>query len=126
VGSSRMAGLVRNEREGASGAGERRWQSVTAQLRTALATYRVRVCDLSPLGARVEAERLPDPGMIVCLQRGVAAVFGTMAWSDEGQGSILFDEELDIQLFGSSGESESDDRETLAQAKARLERVSRR
>lgn len=125
MGSSRMAGLIGNEGAGSSAADERRWRWLTAQLRTALGSYTVRVCDLSVLGARVEAERLPDPGMIVCLQRGVAAVFGTMAWREDGQGSILFDEELDVQLFG-LGEGEADDGETLAQARARLERVSRR
>jgi len=120
-----MAGLIGNEGAGSSAADERRWRWLTAQLRTALGSYTVRVCDLSVLGARVEAERLPDPGMIVCLQRGVAAVFGTMAWREDGQGSILFDEELDVQLFGLV-EGEADDGETLAQARARLERVSRR
>lgn len=126
MGSSRVVGAIRDVGEKRPGAGERRWQSTTAQLRTAIASYQVRICDLSPLGARVEAERLPDPGMIVCLQRGASAMFGTMAWTEGGEGSILFDEELDVQLFGSAGAGESDDRETLAQAKARLDRVSRR
>jgi hypothetical protein len=126
LGSSRVVGAIRDAGEKRTGAAEPRWQWVTAQLRTAIASYRVRICDLSPLGARVAAERLPDPGMIVCLQRGASAMFGTMAWTQDGEGSILFDEELDVQLFGGAEAGESDDCETLAQAKARLDRVSRR
>lgn len=126
MGSSRVVGAVRDAGEGRAGDSERRWQRVTAQLRTAIASYQVRVCDISPLGARVAAERLPDTGMIVCLQRGASAMFGTMAWAEGGQGSILFDEELDVQLFGNAGAVEPDECETLAQAKARLDRVSRR
>ena len=126
MGSSRLAGSARDLGFGVRAQDEQRWRWLTAQLRTALATYQVRVCDLSPMGARVQAERLPDSGMLVCLQRGAAVVFGMMAWAEDGQGSVLFDEELDVQLFGGTVEAERDDGETLAQAKARLERVSRR
>ncbi|WP_166040553.1 hypothetical protein [Sphingosinicella sp. YJ22] len=95
MGSSRVAGLIRDGESGAT-----RARGLTAQLRTAPASYAVRIRDLSALGARIEAERLPSPGMIVCLQRGGAAVFGVMAWVEDGQGGILFDEELDTQIFG--------------------------
>jgi len=95
LGSSRSAGLIRE-----GGIEAARPRCLTAQLRTALGSYNVDVHDLSALGARIEAERLPTPGMIVCLQRGEAAVFGVMAWMEDNQGGILFDEELDAQLFG--------------------------
>ena len=95
LGSSRVAGLIRE-----GGIEAKRPTCLTAQLRTALASYNVRLNDLSALGALVEAERLPAPGMIICLQRGGAAVFGVMAWVEESQGGVLFDEELDTQLFG--------------------------
>ena len=95
MGSSRVAGLIREGGIEATGP-----HCLTAQLRTALGSYDVQIHDLSALGARIEAERLPTPGMIVCLQRGEAAVFGVMAWMEEKQGGILFDEELDAQLFG--------------------------
>jgi hypothetical protein len=62
---------------------------------------------MSALGARVEADRLPAAGTIVCLQCGVATLFGAVAWAEGGQGGILFDEELDVQLFGGAdGEME--------------------
>jgi hypothetical protein len=62
---------------------------------------------MSALGARVEADRLPAAGTIVCLQCGVATLFGAVAWAEGGQGGILFDEELDVQLFGGAdGEEE--------------------
>jgi len=99
LGSSRVAGLIRE-----GGIGATRPRCLTAQLRTALASFTVRIRDLSALGARIEAERLPSPGMIVCLQRGGAAVFGVMAWVEEGHGGILFDEELDAQIFGAEAE----------------------
>ena len=99
MGSSRVAGLIREGEIDAT-----RSHYLTAQLRTAPASYNVRIHDLSALGARVEAERLPTPGMIVCLQRGGAAVFGVMAWAEGTQGGILFDEELDAQLFGTDVE----------------------
>ena len=107
MASSRVAAP---NREG--GMGTIRPSCLTAQLRTALASFNVRVLDLSGLGARIEAERLPATGMIVCLQRGGAAVFGVMAWAEEGQGGILFDEELDAQLFG----AEADEAEQLGRA----------
>ncbi len=90
-----MAGLSRG-----GGMSAARPPCMAAQLRTALGCYMVRVHDLSALGALVAADRLPMPGMIVCLQRGNAAVFGVMAWIEDSQGGILFDEELDAQLFG--------------------------
>lgn len=95
MGSNRVAGLICEGGEEAATAG-----CLTAQLRTALGSYNVQIHDLSALGARIGAERLPMPGMIVCLQRGDAAVFGVMAWMEENQGGVLFDEELDAQLFG--------------------------
>ena len=107
MASSRVAAPNREE-----GRGTVRPSYLTAQLRTALASFTVRVLDLSGLGARIEAERLPATGMIVCLQRGGAAVFGVMAWAEEGQGGILFDEELDAQLFG----AEADEAEQLGRA----------
>lgn len=107
MGSSRVAGLIRD-----GGIGATRPRCLTAQLRTAPASYAVRIRDLSALGARIEAERLPSPGMNVCLQRGGAAVFGVMAWVEEGQGGILFDEELDTQIFG----AEPDEAGRLARA----------
>ena len=99
MASSRVAAPNREE-----GRAITRPSCLTAQLRTALASFNVRVLDLSGLGARIEAERLPATGMIVCLQRGGAAVFGVMAWAEEGQGGILFDEELDAQLFGAEAD----------------------
>ena len=107
MGSSRVAGLIR---EGGTEATRSCW--LTAQLRTTSGSYNVRIRDLSALGARVEAERLPTPGMIVCLQRGDAAVFGVMAWMEERQGGVLFDEELETQLFGAG----SNEAETAAAA----------
>ena len=99
MASSRVAAPNRED-----GLGALRPRFLTAQLRTAPASFDVRIRDLSALGALVEAERLPVPGMIVCLQRGGAAVFGVMAWVEEGHGGILFDEELDAQLFGAEAE----------------------
>jgi hypothetical protein len=95
LGSNRAAGLIRG-----GGTEATPLRCLTAQLRTALGSYNVQIHDLSALGARIEAKRLPAPGMIVCLQRGEVAVFGIMAWIDENQGGVLFDEELDAQLFG--------------------------
>ena len=126
MGSSRMHGLIRSEGEGRRSA-ELQHCVLSAQLRSALASYTVQVCELSSIGARVAAERLPEPGMIVCLQRGAVAVFGTMAWADEGQGGIFFDEELDAQLFArapiEAAQPEGEDPNTIAQAKLRLARV---
>ena len=95
MASSRAAGPNREEAPTKIRPG-----ALVAQLRTASASFDVRIRDLSSLGARVEAGRLPVPGTIVCLQRGGAALFGVMAWAEDGLGGILFDEELDAQLFG--------------------------
>lgn len=95
MGSNRAAGLIRD-----GGMERTPLRRLTAQLRTALGSYLVHIHDLSALGARIEAGRLPAPGTIVCLQRGEVAVFGVMAWMEDDQGGILFDEELDAQLFG--------------------------
>lgn len=115
MGSSRVAGLIR---EGGTEATRSCW--LTAQLRTTSGSYNVRIRDLSALGARVEAERLPTPGMIVCLQRGNAVVFGVMAWREENQGGILFDEELDAQLFG-PGSKEAEEAAAAAATRKSLE-----
>lgn len=85
-----------------------RGRALAAQLRSAVGSYQVRIRDISPLGARIDADRLPAPGTIVCLQCGVAALFGAMAWAEDGQGGILFDEEVDTQLFGAAGDGDGD------------------
>ena len=51
----------------------------------------VRVRNLSPSGALVEAASLPPPGATVVLRRGLLEAAGRVAWSGQGRAGLSFD-----------------------------------
>lgn len=68
---------------------------LSATLFTTTDQFRVRLRDLSATGVRIEGARLPAPGTDVVLKRGTVELFGTVAWREEGQSGVEFEEPVD-------------------------------
>ncbi len=63
----------------------------------------VKVRNLSPTGALVEAERLPRSGTPVELRRGALVAMGTVIWKRSGKAGIEFLSQTDVRRWLPSG-----------------------
>lgn len=109
MGSSRILSLIRDKEEEDRRASNRARVLLSAQLHSSSQVYRVRIRDVSAIGARIEADgSLPRPGAVVCLQRGSRLAYGVMAWIQGGAGGITFDEELPENYFGGDRPAEAE------------------
>lgn len=64
---------------------------VIAVLSSSAGSSPVRIRNMSPSGALVEAAILPPPGMKVLLKRGSLTASGTVAWQSDRKAGIAFD-----------------------------------
>jgi hypothetical protein len=69
---------------------------LTAVLNLGAATIAVRIRNLSPYGALIEASSLPPVGSQVRLIRGQLQVSGELAWHSAGQGGLNFVRNIDV------------------------------
>lgn len=58
--------------------------------------HSVTLRELSPSGAIISGENLPQAGADVVLRRGLFDVLARVEWSDGAQARLEFDEELDV------------------------------
>jgi hypothetical protein len=86
---------------------------LTAALSSGAATIGVRIRNLSPHGALIEASSLPPVGSQVRLIRGQLEVSGELAWHSAGQGGVNFARNIDVQQWvkhvGHAGQQRIDD-----------------
>lgn len=78
---------------------------VAATIATDAMSGPVRLRNISPSGARVEAAELPDVGARVRLRRGTLSVSGVVGWRDGKSMGMRFDRPTDVQLWLPSGQS---------------------
>ena len=78
---------------------------VAATIATDAMSGPVRLRNISPSGAKVEAAELPDVGMRVRLRRGTLSVSGVVGWRNGKAMGMRFDRPTDVQLWLPSGQS---------------------
>lgn len=78
---------------------------VAATIATDAMSGPVRLRNISPSGAKVEAAELPNVGARVRLRRGSLSVTGVVGWRDGKAMGMRFDRPTDVQLWLPSGQS---------------------
>lgn len=70
-----------------------------ARLISVTSEWAVRIRDIAPGGARVEATNLPEIGTDVLLKRGQEEVFGSIAWISGTHAGLEFEQPLDHEAL---------------------------
>lgn len=78
---------------------------VAATIATDAMSGPVRLRNISPSGARVEAADLPNVGARVRLRRGTLSVSGVVGWRNDKSMGMRFDRPTDVQLWLPNGQS---------------------
>lgn len=78
---------------------------VAATIATDAMSGPVRLRNISPSGARVEAAELPDVGARVRLRRGTLSISGVVGWRNGKSMGMRFDRPTDVQLWLPNGQS---------------------
>ncbi len=89
---------------------------VAATIATDAMTGPVRLRNISPCGAKVEAAELPDVGARVRLRRGSLSVTGVVGWRNGKAMGLRFDRPTDVALWLPSGQSSQQQVDTVVKA----------
>ena len=78
---------------------------VMAAISASTASGPVRIRNLSPSGALIEAKALPMPGELVMLRRGEDSISGKVVWTEAGKAGLHFEAKVHVAKWLPGGQS---------------------
>ena len=78
---------------------------VMAAISAPTASGPVRIRNLSPSGALIEAKALPMPGELVMLRRGEDSISGKVVWTEGGRAGLHFEAKVQVAKWLPAGQS---------------------
>lgn len=89
---------------------------VAAMIATDTMSGPVRLRNISPSGAKVEAAELPEIGARVRLRRGTLSASGVVGWRNGKAMGLRFDRPTDVQLWLPAGQSSQQQVDSVVKA----------